>query len=252
MISKKAKTRYRHNDAVHNLKSSQDFVAYLNSIFKPKSVIDIGCGLGNFLYNFKELNVETVLGVDGSWVDRKKVAHYLNEVEFLEHNLEKPLKLNKRFDLVLSLEVAEHLSESSAKTHVKNLVSMGDVIIFSAAIPFQGGQNHINEQWQSYWTTRFNDEGYEIIDVIRPNLWNNDNIPFWYRQYTLVYINKNAKIELPNSVPILDIVHPELYQAKVLNIETLEVRLKEVLEGKMKVYFYFKLLLKSIINGSKK
>jgi SAM-dependent methyltransferase len=237
----KNKSRYEHSENFHNLDSAHDFVLYLNSIFQPKSVIDIGCGLGNFLFSFKELGVSDVLGIDGSWVKKHKRSIYLAETEFLEHNLELPLQLDKKYDLVLSLEVAEHLDENSAKIFVKNLVNAGDVIVFSAAIPSQGGQNHINEQWQSYWCKLFSDEDYELKDIIRPNLWHHKKIPWWYRQNSFVYLNKKVTINLPDPPPLLDIVHPEFLKFKTK-------RFTKVMEGKLSVLFYFKLFLKSIIN----
>jgi 2-polyprenyl-3-methyl-5-hydroxy-6-metoxy-1,4-benzoquinol methylase len=62
-----------------------------------------------------------------------------------------PLDLEKEFDLVVSLEVAEHLPASAADQFVNTLVKHGKKILFSAAIPGQGGQDHLNEQWPDYW-----------------------------------------------------------------------------------------------------
>lgn len=199
---KKEMSKYSHNEEVHNLESSKDFVSFLYDTFKPTNVLDVGCGLGNFLYGFKELGVLDVKGIDGTWVNKDKRSLYLSEEEFLTHDLQLPLKLNKKYDLVLSLEVGEHLEESSARTHVQNLVSAGNVIIFSAAVPYQGGQNHVNEQWQSYWKNLFADHDFVLKDTIRPLLWDNPSIPWWYRQNSFVYVNKNIPYQekyVPNN-----------------------------------------------------
>jgi hypothetical protein len=51
----------------------------------------------------------------------------------------------KRFDLAISLEVAEHLPEGSAGALVSTLIEAAPVVVFSAAIKGQSGTNHINE-----------------------------------------------------------------------------------------------------------
>lgn len=60
---------------------------------------------------------------------------YVSESIFYAHDLTKPLHLNRRFDLALSLEVAEHLPKKSAEIFVDTLCKLSDTIIFSAAIP---------------------------------------------------------------------------------------------------------------------
>ena len=119
------------------------------------------------------MGVNDVLGIDGSWVNKDLLHKYINPEEFLEHNLEKKIKLDKKYDLVLSLEDAEHLDKDSADVFVQNLVNSGNLILFSAAIPNQGGQNHINEQWLTYWEEKFAKYNYVIQDIIRPIFWNN-------------------------------------------------------------------------------
>lgn len=245
---KKRNSKYSHNEKVHNLESSNDLVSFLYDTFKPKSVVDIGCGLGNFLYGFKRLGVLDVKGVDGSWVNKKKMSVYLEEDEFLVHDLQFPLKLNKKYDLVLSLEVGEHLTESAASTHVQNLTSAGDIIVFSAAVPFQGGQNHINEQWQSYWESLFAKNGFLLKDIIRPNLWGNVKIPWWYRQNSFVYVQKDISLDGIESPIIRDLIHPELYMAKVDGLREKKEQLKSFQEGKLPTFKYFKILLKSIFS----
>ena len=89
--------------------------------------------------------------------------------------------------------------------------------MFSAAIPFQQGLNHINEQWPNYWANFFNQNDYVCLDIIRPNVWDNKKISFWYKQNTFLYINKNKlkslnnkniKTQYPDSACL---VHPELF-----------------------------------------
>ena len=140
------KNKYVHQEEVHNLISPAEIVPVIYKLFQPKSVVDIGCGIGTFLHCFKKEGVNHILGVDGEWVNKKLLHRYINSDEFLLADLEESLKLDTQFDLVLSLEVAEHLKKESADIFVQNLISAGKLILFSAAIPQQGGQNHINEQ----------------------------------------------------------------------------------------------------------
>ena len=85
---------------------------------------------------------------------------------FFAVDLKRPLQLERRFDLVLSLEVAEHLPEECAATFVESLIGLGSVILFSAAIPFQGGTHHVNEQWSNYWVKNFQEREYVVIDTL--------------------------------------------------------------------------------------
>src|SRR5687768_14165313 len=154
------KNKYTHSEEVHNLSAPQEIVPQLVKLFNPKSVVDIGCGLGTFLHCFKLEGVKDVLGIDGPWVNKELLKKYLNENEFLERDLEKEILLEKKYDLVLSLEVAEHLAPESADIFIQSLISSGRIIIFSAAIPRQGGQNHVNEQWLPFWEDKFMRYGY--------------------------------------------------------------------------------------------
>ena len=116
--------------------------------------------------------------------------------------------------MAISLEVAEHLPETAAAGFVASLCRHADVVLFSAAIPAQGGDNHINEQWQSYWAKLFAQEGFEVFDLVRPRFWSEGRIPFWYRQNMLLYVSDKAeslqqKLNCPRGGDIcIDMVHP--------------------------------------------
>lgn len=103
---------------------------------QPKSIIDLGCGRGLFLRIAKDMGIN-VMGVDGDYVDRNEL--FIEAQEFIPANLEKELIPPKKFDLAISFEVAEHLPENCAKLFVDNLIKCADVVAFSAAVPFQGG-----------------------------------------------------------------------------------------------------------------
>jgi SAM-dependent methyltransferase len=228
--------RYIHDTETHNTRDAREIIPVLVEMFRPTSVVDVGCGLGTFLKVFKEHGVNDVSGIDGSWVDRSSVA--IEPGEFLEADLEKPLNLGRRFDLVLCLEVAEHLPASASDTLVKSLVELGDIIIFSAAIPFQGGQNHINEQWIDYWRYKFNVLEYEFYDLLREKFWDNSNIFWWYKQNMVVAAPMEKRNEWRNK-KILNLIHPEmLIMRSMLHDQYIneKVPLKEYLNLALKAF----------------
>ncbi|HEY1062861.1 MAG TPA: class I SAM-dependent methyltransferase [Daejeonella sp.] len=217
-------------------------VKELIRLLDPQSVIDIGCGIGTFLYCFKKNGVEKVLGIDGDWVNRDLLYKHILPNEFLVQDLEKPLQLEEKFDLVICIEVAEHLSEKASDILIKTLTNAGKVVVFSAAIPFQGGQNHINEQWLDYWIKKFSDHEYILHDVLKPLFWNNSDIFFWYKQNMVIFTPKGYKFKLDVELEynkLKNVIHQDLFLNKVHEINTIR-------NGSADKLFYIKLLLKSI------
>lgn len=175
-----------------------------------RSSVDVGCGVGTFLLTLANHGVSEILGVEGDWVDRNMLV--VPRGNIAAANLRNPPDLGKRYDLAICLEVAEHLPAEDAERFISWLCSASDLILFSAAVPRQGGVNHLNEAWQSYWAHFFADHGFYHIDLIRPLIWEDQAIPFWYRQNTLVYVKEGSSVSRGQcgSLP-LDVIHPELY-----------------------------------------
>lgn len=118
------------------------FAKIIYDIVKPKSVIDIGCGAGGWLSVFKNEYNCRITGVDGDYLDREKLL--INDDEFITYDLEKHFKFNPKniedkFDLAMSLEVAEHLPPSRGPGFIDDLTELSDAVFFSAAVPNQGG-----------------------------------------------------------------------------------------------------------------
>jgi SAM-dependent methyltransferase len=152
----------------------------------PESVVDVGCGVGTWLDVACQLGVTEVLGIDGVWVDRAQL--HIPDEHFIVDDLSAPTALDRTFDLALSMEVAEHLPAASAASFVSYLTGLSDYVLFSAAVPGQGGTNHVNEQWPDYWASLFADNGYVQLDPIRPHIWRNLQVEVCYCQNTFLYV----------------------------------------------------------------
>lgn len=168
--------------------SAKKLVPYLIDNLKPSSVIDFGCGIGTWLYEFKK-NGCSVFGLDGNYVDRNMLM--IDKSEFKPTNLEERVFLDKRYDLAISLEVAEHLSENRAQSFVADLAQASDIVLFSAAFKGQGGNHHINEQHPKYWIEKFKKEGLLVIDCIRGNFYGDQEIEWWYRNNSFLFVKED-------------------------------------------------------------
>ncbi len=209
-------------------------VPLILELVKPQSVVDVGCGPGRWLQAFQQQGVKDILGMDGAWVPLDKL--HVPRENFQVTDLTKPLSTPRRFDLVVSLEVAEHLVAESAETFVDSLASLGDVILFSAAIPDQRGFQHVNEQFQDYWAEKFRKRGFEGYDYIRPKTWALPQVSFYYSQNILLYVKKGnaleAKLKERQILPagLLSVVHPELYFRRAHPVKHIIRRLKGLLK----------------------
>jgi SAM-dependent methyltransferase len=160
----------------------------VGELFEIASVVDFGCGNGEWLRVWKSLGVSDVVGIDGDFIDRQKLL--IGTEEFRAHDLREPLRLDRKFDLVQSLEVAEHLPDDCAESFVDTLVSHGERILFSAAVKGQMGIQHVNEQQYEYWRDKFATRGFLLVDWIRPKIQNQSEIAFWYRYNTLLFVTQ--------------------------------------------------------------
>ena len=240
---------YLHTTDIHNTLAAKELIPYLLKYIKPKSVLDVGMGIGTWLKVFQDYGIHQITGVDGEYVDRS--LFLIKEKNFIAHDLRVELNLKNKFDLVLSLEVIEHIPPEYEDAFIKTLTNHSDTILFSAAIPGQGGQNHLNEQWQSYWGGKFMKFGYLAYDIFRPHLWNNEKIEWWYRQNILLYSKIDLGIVSTNEVN--NYVSLELYNKKLQEIKLLfdknnesESLYNALKEGKAGIKEPLKALMKAI------
>jgi hypothetical protein len=171
-----------------------------------------------------KLGVSEIKGFDGAWVDKKTLK--ISQDCFTVTELDKSVPVDKKYDLAISLEVAEHLPKESAALFVDSLTNASDIILFSAAIPFQGGVNHINEQWPEYWDRLFREKEYIAVDFLRRKIWNEKGIAPWYRQNVMIFCKKERlyEIKVPENdyclnKPPVSMVLPELYENKISGYE---------------------------------
>lgn len=203
--------------------SANASICYINDIYMQymgknwSSVVDFGCGTGSWLAAFSYENSNAVInGFD--WGEMSEHQYYISPDLIKKVDLSKEVITDRKYDICISLEVAEHLSESCADRMVGNLCEASDFIVFSAAVPGQGGKSHINEKPQSYWKEKFNKRGYLAIDSFREKAWNNERIEVWYRQNVIVYIKNDAIVEnmrkeaISRDIKMItDIIHPSLF-----------------------------------------
>ena len=199
--------------------SASTVVPLVMDLVHPRSVVDVGCGMGVWLAEFIRAGVQDVLGLDGDYIDRGHLA--IPTDKFRVCDLRQPLPADRKFDLAVSLEVAEHLPPGVAEQFVAGLAALAPVVLFSAAIPAQPGNQHINTQWQSYWAGLFAARGYAALDPIRPAVWNDPRVEWWYSQNTLMYVSRErlasderlSRLVVPAGSGMLDAVHPALHEA---------------------------------------
>lgn len=219
-MSEAAKLQYNadHQQAIaEKLASARILLPMVRELMPVDSVIDVGCGYGAFLAVWQELGVADWLGVEGPWITRENLLVEADRV--VVRDLEAPLDLDSQADLAMCLEVGEHLTPARAPGLIADLVACAPTVLFSAAIPGQGGTGHINEQWPGYWVRLFRQQGYECVDAFRAGLWDNPRVCWWYAQNAFLFVRWNLLESQPAlmtqwspglTMP-LNVVHPRLY-----------------------------------------
>lgn len=126
--------------------------------FAPQNILDIGCGLGNTVKEFRSRGIEA-FGLEGSElaIRRSEVADFIQQA-----NLNFPVDLKRKFDLVWCVEVLEHIHPKYVQNIVETICRHGDTLLISAAPPGQHGELHFNEQPQEYWIEKFQKQGFSL------------------------------------------------------------------------------------------
>ena len=216
--------------------SAKVIAPFIMEILPIKSVLDFGCAQGSWLSVFQELGIEDIKGLDGEWVDTEDLLVPLESFHCVD--LEKYQHLpTEKYDLCICLEVAEHLDIKYSDALIANLTAASDIILFSAAVPGQGGQHHVNERPPSFWHEKFKNKGYEQLDFLRDRYWENDDVAWWYKQNIMIYskVNFRPKLKkLSNDFLGKHVIHPTAFSDKCseLSIENTSLRnlLKEIIK----------------------
>jgi SAM-dependent methyltransferase len=180
------------------------------------SVVDVGCSAGAWLHQFQIHGISRVLGLDGA--DVSPALLQVDPAEFRRVDFCQPIPSLGRFDLAISLEVADCLPQQAAQGFVTSLTRMSDLIVFSAATPGQSLQPGVNERWPNYWIGLFAANRFACFDILRDRLWYDQRINWWYAQNMLVFARGSRKDlvsrlgSIPRRVPALDMVHPLAFQ----------------------------------------
>jgi SAM-dependent methyltransferase len=170
--------------------SASRVIPIVLSALDVSSVLDIGCAGGGWLKQWKQTGIGEILGVDGAYVDAADLE--IDPACFTSTDLGRPFDLGKTFDLVQSLEVAEHIDEAASEVFVSNIIKHARrFVLFSAAVPGQGGEHHVNEQPFDYWRGLFAANGFDAYDFVRPRIADDRRVSFWYR-YNLLLFVRNA------------------------------------------------------------
>jgi SAM-dependent methyltransferase len=231
---------YEHSRNTHELLGPRVAFGEIFGEPKPRSLLDVGCGIGTWLKAAQESGLVDILGVDG--ISPPPEQFLVSTSFFRRQDFTRPWNLGRHFDAVICLEVAEHLDEPCASVLIDALVTHSNCIVFSAACPGQTGQHHVNCQWPAYWQKLFNDRGYVCSDALRWKIWNDGRIESWYRQ-NMFMARRDA--ELAGHEPrILPVIHPVQF-ALMADADFAE-RLKAIEQGWLPFKWYLSYPLRAL------
>lgn len=202
-------------------KSAEVIVPLVMQLLSPRSAVDVGCGRGIWLSVLERHGVSKLRGIDGQYAAADKL--FIARDNFTAADLTKPFSIGDRFDLAICLEVVEHLPDTFASGLVRKLTEVAPCVLFSAAIPGQGGQYHIHERWPEHWHEHFRSNGFVPFDYFRPLLYSDRRVCWWYRQNLVLYVSTDflrQRVKLTEVLAgsrncDLDWVHGDIYRDKV-------------------------------------
>ncbi len=209
-------------------------------------MLDVGCGEGAFTKAALDKGIKEILSIDYEHYAAAK--RLFPKEHYRPVDLNKPWDLGKKYDLAVCLEVAEHLLPETAEVLIKTLTQHTDTVLFSAAVPHQPGDDHINCRWPTYWQAIFNQNGYECIDNLRPLIRNDESVRPWYRQNIFMAV-RNEKTA--GKEPRLDnYIIPEI-QDLILRkqyYDTVDEERGKLVKGRVSFLTLFKIFFKGIGN----
>lgn len=231
------KIDYDHSLNSHSSTSAERVLDKFLAGPLPESFLDVGCGTGTWIAAAVKMGIKDVFGVDGIPLSEDRLLFPISRL--LHRDLTTEWNLSRKFDLLVCLEVAEHLHEFSADQLIASLTAHSDRILFSAAPPNQPGQHHVNGQWPEYWQTKFNQNGFVCDDSIRWEVWNDSQIEPWYRQN--LFVAQKTEDEAEPEPRIRSVIHPDAWW-----VQSREATALEIEKGSMPPQWYLKTPIKAI------
>ena len=174
--------------------SQRLYLEHLQSIIPFKSMCDLGCGPGYWVNVACKMGIEDAMGYDIPIAGGQK--RLIEASHLVECDLSELYDFGRRFDLAVSTEVIEHIPQGKEGTFIANCCAASDFVLFSGAIPYQGGVGHVNEHWLEHWNSFFKSNGYVCFDLFREKFWYDPRIQYYYRQNTVFYVHCSRVDEL--------------------------------------------------------
>ena len=171
--------------------SARIVVPMVVELTHPSSVLDMGCGRGAWLSEFRVQGIEKIVGLDGDYIPPSTLLFPADR--FRPTNLSAKFEIPPdRFDLATCLEVGEHLPARNSRHLVRQLTSAAPQVLFSAAPPGQWARGHVNCQPLSYWRRIFEGFKFRTLDPFRPRLRDDRRVTWWYRQNIVLFASSEA------------------------------------------------------------
>ena len=168
-----------------------------------KSICDLGCGTGIFITDFLK-DADVVRGVDFS-VGATKTLDIPVE-NYVDADLTKPLPFKEHFDVVVSIEVWEHLMSQFEAQYIENVMSLTpNYLVISCAPPHQWGRHHYSPHEPAYMRELIESKGYEFLPELTEQFCGDKSkgikgikyLASFYRKNTMLF-KKKGYTPLPN------------------------------------------------------
>jgi hypothetical protein len=200
-----------------------------------RSIVHVGCGTGEWLAEAERQGIADITGIEGPWDDLEDLAVDGSHIDRIDYT--RPFSLDRRYDLALNIEIAEHLPPERAASFVVDLCRLAPVVAFAAAIPQQGGVGHVNEQWPEYWERHFAAGGYVMVDALRRRMWQAPGGPGYIAQNLFLAVDEASLDLYPllaeehrrNAGPAISLVHPDVFDGAICRAFGDPPRLRDVL-----------------------
>lgn len=142
-------------------------IAYdLIMLCKPKSLLDVGCAAGYLVEAALSYDVDA-FGMD---VSRYIIENSVVPEHCIRHDVSQPYPFARSFDMVVCIEVMEHLPEKDAQRAIRFMCEHADRYIYFSSTPDDiTEETHINVQTPEYWEAEFKKHGFIKYEYLVQN-----------------------------------------------------------------------------------